>query len=167
MGIKPAPVLNLNGSTHRTLSNLQKKLLNDFQKNFPLSPTHYADIAASAGVTETEVLDALRELKKDGIISRIGPVFSPHRIGTSTLVAMAVPKGRLQHVANYISALPEVNHNYEGEHHFNLWFVVTATTEEHLQTVLTEIEENTGIVVMSLPMLESYHIDLGFDLNRI
>ncbi|OAD22512.1 hypothetical protein THIOM_001681, partial [Candidatus Thiomargarita nelsonii] len=31
--------------------------------------------------------------------------------------------------------------------------------------VLTEIEENTGIAVMSLPMLESYHIDLGFDLN--
>ena len=160
-------MLNINGSAHRTLSNLQKKLLNDFQKNFPLSPTPYADIAARLGVTETDVLEALRDLEKDGIISRIGPVFRPHRIGTSTLVAMAVPKGRLQPVANYISTLPEVNHNYEREHHLNLWFVVTATTAEHLQTVLTEIEENTGIVVMSLPMLESYHIDLGFDLNRV
>ena len=47
----------------------------------------------------------------------------------------------------------------------NLWFVVTATTEEHLQAVLIVIEENTGIAVMSLPMLESYHIDLGFDLK--
>jgi len=165
--MKPASVLNINGSTHRTLSNLQKKLLNDFQKTFPLSPTPYADIAARLGVTETDVLEALRDLEKDGIISRIGPVFRPHRIGTSTLVAMAIPKGRLQHVANYINTLPEVNHNYEREHHLNLWFVVTATTEEHLQTVLTEIEENTGIVVMSLPMLESYHIDLGFDLNRV
>jgi DNA-binding Lrp family transcriptional regulator len=166
MGMRQASVLNINGSAHHELSGLQKSLLNDFQNNFPLSPTPYADIAAHLGVTEKEVLDALRELDEAKIISRIGPVFRPHCIGTSTLVAMAVPKGRLQHVANYISALPEVNHNYEREHSFNLWFVVTATTEEHLQAVLTEIEENTGIAVMSLPMLESYHIDLGFDLNR-
>jgi len=147
------------------LSALQEILLNDFQRDFPLSPTPYADIASRLGVTEAEVLDALRELSESKIISRVGPVFRPHRIGTSTLVAMAVPKGRLQDVAHFISALPEVNHNYEREHRFNLWFVVTATTEEHLQAVLIEIEEKTGIAVMSLPMLESYHIDLGFDLK--
>ncbi|MEN8215099.1 MAG: Lrp/AsnC family transcriptional regulator [Pseudomonadota bacterium] len=150
---------------HDELSALQEILLNDFQRDFPLSPTPYADIASRLGVTEAEVLDALRELNEAEIISRIGPVFRPHHIGTSTLVAMAVPKGRLQDVANYISGLPEVNHNYEREHRFNLWFVVTATTEEHLQALLIEIEENTGIAVMSLPMLESYHIDLGFDLK--
>ncbi|EDN64981.1 hypothetical protein BGP_6359 [Beggiatoa sp. PS] len=30
--------------------------------------------------------------------------------------------------------------------------------------MLTEIEEYTKIAVISLPMLESYHIDLGFNL---
>jgi len=165
MGTKPANVLNINGSAHQELNELQEILLNDFQSDFSLSATPYADIATRLGVTEAEVIEALHELSESKIISRVGPVFSPHRIGTSTLVAMAVPKGLLQHVANYISALPEVNHNYEREHRFNLWFVVTATTEEHLQAVLIEIEENTGIAVMSLPMLESYHINLGFDLK--
>ena len=80
-------MLNINDSAHRTLSDLQTKLLNDFQKNFPLSPTPYADIAACLGVTETEVLAALQELEEGQIISRIGPVFHPHCIGTSTLVA--------------------------------------------------------------------------------
>ena len=158
-------VLNLNGSAHEELNELQEILLNDFQSNFSLSPTPYADIASDLGVTEAEVIEALQELSESKIISRVGPVFRPHSIGTSTLAAMAVPKGLLQYVAKYISSLPEVNHNYEREHRFNLWFVVTATTEEHLQAVLMEIEENTGIAVMSLPMLESYHIDLGFDLN--
>jgi DNA-binding Lrp family transcriptional regulator len=158
-------VLNINGSAHQELSELQEILLNDFQSNFSLSATPYADIATDLGVTEAEVIEALRELSENKIISRIGPVFRPHSIGTSTLAAMAVPKRQLQQVANYISGLAEVNHNYEREHRFNLWFVVTATTAEHLQAVLIEIEENTGIVVMSLPMLESYHIDLGFDLK--
>jgi DNA-binding Lrp family transcriptional regulator len=158
-------VLNLNGTAHQELSELQEILLNDYQSNFSLSATPYADIATDLGVTEAEVIDALRELSESKIISRIGPVFRPQSIGISTLAAMAVPKGRLQQVANYISSLLEVNHNYEREHRFNLWFVVTATTEEHLQAVLMEIEANTGIAVMSLPMLESYHIDLGFDLK--
>jgi len=160
-----ANVLNINGSVHHELSELQELLVNDFQSDFSLSATPYADIANDLGVTEAAVLEALRELSETKIISRVGPVFRPHSIGTSTLAAMAVPKGRLEEVANYISALPEVNHNYEREHCFNLWFVVTATTEEHLQAVLIEIEENIGIAVMSLPMLESYHIDLGFDLK--
>lgn len=152
-------------SAHLELNHLQESLLNDFQKDFPLSPTPYADIANHLGVSEKEVLDALRELKKADIISRIGPVFHPFSIGTSTLVAMAVPKERLLSVAQYINTLSEVNHNYEREHRFNLWFVVTAATEQALQAVLTKIEEKTGIAVMSLPLLASYHIDLGFDLK--
>ena len=166
MGMRSAPSLNINDSTPRALDDLQTKLLNDFQRDFPLSPTPYADIAARLGVTEAEVLTALQELEQSQIISRVGPVFNPHRIGTSTLVAMAIPQERLQSVADYISSLPEVNHNYEREYKLNLWFVVTAATIEHLQAVLLEIEKNTGIAVLSLPMLKSYHIDLGFDLNR-
>lgn len=146
------------------LNQLQEKLLNQFQKNFPLSPTPYADIANSLGITETEVLEALVELKTAGVISRIGPVFKPHRLGTSTLATMAIPQAKLEEVANYISSLQEINHNYEREHHFNLWFVITTTTEERLQTVLANIEQNSGFKVLSLPMLSGYHIDLGFEL---
>ena len=147
------------------LSPLQKDLLNDFQKDFPLSSMPYADIAAKLQVTEEEVLQALAELSEARLISRVGAVFSPHRLGTSTLAAMAVPKDQLESVATFISSLPEVNHNYEREHEFNLWFVMTVIDEEHLEAVMVEIEHVTGIEVMSLPMLESYHIDLGFNLT--
>ena len=147
------------------LNQLQEKLLNNFQKNFPISPTPYADIANDLGITEAEVLETLRELQTVGIISRIGPVFQPHSLGTSTLATMAIPKEKLEEIANYVSSLPEINHNYEREHNFNLWFVITVITEEHLQTILTNIEQNTGFKVLSLPMLAGYHIDLGFELK--
>ena len=158
--------MNSNHSRHHELTDLQESLVNDFQKYFPLSLTPYADIATQLGVTEEEVLETLRDLNEKGIVSRIGPVFRPHRIGTSTLATMAIPNSRLKQIADYLSALPEVNHNYEREHHFNLWFVITASTQEHLEAVLTEIEEYTKIAVISLPMLESYHIDLGFNLKE-
>ena len=78
---------------------------------------------------------------------------------------MAVPPGRLETVAKLVSAYPEVNHNYEREHRFNLWFVLTAPDQTRLNAVLGEIALYTGIEVMDLPMLEEYHIDLGFPLQ--
>jgi DNA-binding Lrp family transcriptional regulator len=140
-------------------------LLNDFQHDLPLSATPYADIALQLGVSENEVLNTVRKLQDAGVISRIGPVFTPNRIGVSTLAAMSIPAQELECTARIISAFPEVNHNYERDHEFNLWFVVTASSEEHLEIVLHEIEQHAGYPLMSLPMLEDYFIDLGFKLQ--
>jgi len=147
------------------LSALEKRLLNDYQRDFPLSPAPYADLARELGVSEAEVMDTLRRLTERNAISRIGPVFRPKRIGVSTLAAMAVPDERLEEVARMVSAYVAVNHNYEREHRYNLWFVITAPDDDQLQAVLHEIERRAGIPVLSLPMLEDYHIDLGFDLR--
>ncbi len=147
-----------------SLNETQQRLLNDFQHHFPLSSNPYAEIAEQLGISEQEVLQHLKELSNQKVISRVGPVFRPHSIGRSTLATLHVPAIRLAEVANYISSLPEVNHNYEREHHFNLWFVITTIDEEHLEDILNEIEEETGLSVISLPMLEDYHIDLGFKL---
>ena len=146
-------------------SRLEQHLLNDFQHNLPLGATPFADMATQLGISEDEVMHTLRRLQSDGAISRIGPVFRPNRVGVSTLAAMAIPQDELECVARVISAFPEVNHNYEREHEFNLWFVVTASSEEHLDIVLHEIEQHAGYPLMSLPMLEDYFIDLGFDIN--
>jgi DNA-binding Lrp family transcriptional regulator len=148
-----------------SFSPLEKRLLNDFQHDLPLSATPYADMARQLGVSENEVLDMVRKLQDSGVISRVGPVFSPNRIGVSTLAAMSIPADELECVARIISAFPEVNHNYEREHEYNLWFVVTACSEEHLEIVLHEIEQHAEYPLMSLPMLEDYYIDLGFKLQ--
>jgi len=148
-----------------SFSALEKRLLNDFQHDLPLSATPYADMAAQLGVSENKVLNTVRKLQDDGVISRVGPVFTPNRIGVSTLAAMSIPPQELECVARIISAFPEVNHNYERDHEFNLWFVVTACSEEHLDIVLHEIEQHAEYPLMSLPMLEDYFIDLGFKLQ--
>jgi len=147
------------------LSDLERRLLNDFQHDFPLSSTPYADIARELGVSETEVLTALTRLKQQGAVSRVGAVLRPNTAGVSTLAAMAVPNAELETVAALVSAYPEVNHNYEREHSLNLWFVVTAPDSARLQQVLEDIASKSGYEVLPFPLLEDYHIDLGFDLK--
>jgi len=147
------------------LTDLHKHLLNDFQRDFPLSPTPYRDIADMLGVTETAVLAALAELTGQQFISRIGAVIPPNQIGASMLVAMAVPESELQTIADQISAFPEVNHNYEREHRVNLWFVAVAATAQQLQNVIERIEQQTGYTALQLPLIDDFFIDLGFKLD--
>jgi len=147
------------------LTPLHKQLLNDYQQEFPLSATPYQDIATSLGVTEEAVLAAFDELNQAQFISRIGLVIAPNHIGASTLVAMAVPGEQLQSVAEIVSLYPEVNHNYERENDFNLWFVLISKDDVHLQTVIESIELETGYKAMQLPLLADYFINLGFEID--
>ncbi len=144
---------------------LDFRLLNDFQRNFPLCPAPFAELAARLGVAESAVLRMLEQLRRDGKIARVGAVFAPNRIGASTLAAMAVAPEKLRTVAETISRFPEVNHNYEREHRYNLWFVVTAGSEGRLQAALGAIEQAAGYPMLKLPLVQEYHIDLGFPLD--
>ncbi len=146
-------------------TELERRLLDEFQRDFPLSPHPYAEIARALGASEAEVLAALARLARAGAIGRIGAVLRPGRLGASTLAAMAVPHERLEEVAQIVSGYPGVNHNYEREHALNLWFVATAPGAIELEALLDEIETRSGLRVHRLPMIEAYHIDLGFKLQ--
>ncbi len=144
--------------------SLEFRLLNEFQRNFPLSSAPFAKMAACIGSDETTVITALQHLQNQGAISRVGAVFAPRAVGASTLAALAVPEERLEEVAAQVSACSGVNHNYEREHPYNLWFVATAADEGALAALLADIELKTGLPPIALPLLEEFHIDLGFDL---
>jgi DNA-binding Lrp family transcriptional regulator len=147
------------------LSDLEFKLLNDFQRDFPLVAQPFAALASRLGVDEATVIGSLQRLQQAGLISRVGAVFRPNVVGSSTLAALAVPPERLEQVAALVSAHSEVNHNYQREHRFNLWFVATASCADQLSALFQGIEAACGCgPVLVLPLLEPFHIDLGFPL---
>jgi DNA-binding Lrp family transcriptional regulator len=147
------------------LGEIDRRLLDDFQHDFPLDPQPFATIAKELGTDEQTVMERLAYLKRLGALSRVGAVLRPNRVGASTLAALAVPPARLEEVAALVSAFSEVNHNYEREHEYNLWFVVTAADSDRVFQVLAEIAAATGVEPIDLPMLEDYFIDLGFSLQ--
>jgi len=137
---------------------LDFRLLHDFQRDFPLCSAPFAELAARLGVAESTVLHALEQLRREGKISRVGAVFAPKRIGASTLAAVAVPPEKLIAVADTINRFPEVTHNYERDHKYNLWFVVTAGSEGRLQAALGAIEQTAGYPILVLPLVKEFHI---------
>ena len=158
----PLQLINQNGQS----GEFEFNLLNAFQRDFPLVSRPYAELAQRLNSDEGSVIASLRHLQQSGAISRVGAVFRPNTIGASALAALAVPIERMSEVAGYVSARTEINHNYQREHHYNLWFVATAATQEHLHAALHEIELACACgAVLILPMLEDFHIDLGFDLS--
>lgn len=147
-------------------SALGFSLLNNYQRDFPLCPAPFARIAEELETPEETVLEHYCALRQSGFVSRIGAVFAPNKVGVSTLAALSVSPHRLHAVAQQVSFFPEVNHNYEREHTFNLWFVVTSSSPERLQEVIARIEATCELPVLQLPLEEAFHIDLGFHLEK-
>lgn len=144
---------------------LEFSLLNGWQRDFPITAQPFQTLATNLGAGETAILATLKHLHTRGAISRVGAVFAPRRVGASTLAALAAPAERLEEIADQVSARPEVNHNYQREHDYNLWFVATAADQAMLAEAIGAIERETGCAVLCFPLEMEYHIDLGFDLN--
>ena len=147
------------------LSELDRRLLDAFQRDFPITPRPYAELARRLDTEEETVIARLEHLRRLGLVSRVGAVVAPHKAGWSTLAAMAVPEDRLDEVAGLVSGFAEVNHNYEREHRLNLWFVVTGQDAGQVAAVLQDIEARSGLAVLDLPLAEAYRLDLGFPLQ--
>jgi DNA-binding Lrp family transcriptional regulator len=149
------------------VNTLELRLLNEFQRDFPLCAQPFRAIAARLGATETEVLATFSHLQARDAITRVGATIAPGRLGAATLAALAVPLFRVDEIARLVSAYAEVNHNYERDHRYNLWFVVAAPTRARVQEILTEIEHRAGCGrPLDLPMRTAFHVDLGFDLTE-
>lgn len=140
-------------------------LLNHWQHGFPLVTRPFDVLATACGRTPEAVLDAYAEHQAAGRISRIGGVFGGGAGGDALLAAMRVPPADLARVAALVSAHPGVNHNYEREHEYNLWFVLTGASPAAVDAALAALQSTTGHAALALRMLRAYHIDLGFDLT--
>ncbi|MBB4844217.1 DNA-binding Lrp family transcriptional regulator [Paucibacter oligotrophus] len=141
-------------------------LLNPWQQRFPLCEQPFAELAKAWGHGDAEaVMARLQRLREQGALSRIGGVWGARAAGAALLCAMAVPPRQLEALAQRVNAMPGVNHNYEREHHFNLWFVITGPDMDCLAQELTALEQHCGLATLRLPMERAYRINLGFDLK--
>lgn len=147
------------------MDDIDKKLLNDYQRSFPICAEPYKVIAAQLGLEEEQVMARLQALKENGHISRIGAVIKPGTVGASMLAAVKAPLDRLEEVAEFISNMEQVNHNYKREHDYNIWFVLNTPGQAELDDAVRLIEDNTGLKVLALPMLKDFHLDLGFAIK--
>ncbi len=144
---------------------LDRRIVNELQGGFPLCERPYAVAAERLGTTEDELLRRLEALVANGTLSRFGPMYHAERLGGGlTLAAMKVPAADFDRVAALVNAHPEVAHNYEREHAFNMWFVLATETPERIAAVIADIERETGLKVHNMPKQAEFYVGLRFEI---
>ncbi len=147
------------------LDPIDQRLLDEFQRDFPLTSQPFVEIGKALDLTEAEVLRRLEALQSAGRIARVGGTVRPNTAGASTLAAMSIPEARLTEVAARVGYEPGVNHSYLRENAWNLWFVATAPNVTALENSLDAIRKDTGLEVLDLRLRRPFNIDLGFRLS--
>jgi len=148
------------------MDDIDRKLLNLIQEDFPITATPFAEVAAQLGIGEGEVLKRIERLKEKGVIRRIGAVFDLRKLGfASTLCAARVPDGEVRGFVEAVNANPGVTHNYLRDDEYNVWFTLIAVGEEELTAALAGIKRETGIYdILSLHATRTFKINARFEV---
>ena len=151
---------------------LKRRILNRVQHDFPISPEPYVELAVAISAelpcTPEQVHEAVQELRREGVIRRIGGSFAAGKVGyVSTLVAARVDPDCIEAAAARASARPEVTHNYEREGAYNLWFTVTASGQDRIDEILADVRACRGVhSVHALPALKTFKIRVAFEFDE-
>jgi DNA-binding Lrp family transcriptional regulator len=146
------------------LDGVDRAIINRLQNGFPLSERPYLEAAQALGIGEEELIERLSRLLAENVLTRFGPLYQIERAGGAfILAAMRVSPADVERVVEVVNAQPEVAHNYQRDHDFNLWFVLGASSLGQIDHVISEIEERTGYPVYAMPKLKEYFLDLRLE----
>ena len=149
------------------LTQFDKELLNLIQTGLPLTPAPFAAVAARLGCPEQQVLERLAQLRDAGVIRRLGAFFDAESLGyRGWLVAVKVEEMSLPAVARAVNAWPEVTHNDERDHEYNLWFTIQTRTDEEKEERLRQVAAMPGVsAVFSLPTTDRFKVNVEFRME--
>jgi siroheme decarboxylase len=146
------------------MNEVDRNIINKMQEGFPVCERPFAMLAEQLNLEENELMQRVQSLLDDGTLSRFGPMYNIEMLGgVYCLVAMRIPEHDLEKVIEDVNSYPEVAHNYERTHEFNVWFVLAAESNSQLEDLLDDIEKQTGYPTFAMPKLEEFFVKLKFD----
>ena len=148
------------------IDDVDRAILNRIQSDFPMTKRPFLSIAENFDLSESDVIKRLEQLKKKGIIRRIGGNFVPEKLGfVSTLCAAKVPEDKIERFARTVNRYPGVTHNYQRDNKYNIWFTFIAQSMDEIKGNLEDISRDTGVKeIINLPATKMYKIRAHFDL---
>ena len=147
------------------MDELDRKIINELQRHFPVCDHPFAVAAEQLGTTEMELIARMKRLKDENYLTRFGPLFNAEQFGGAvSLCAMAVPEDDFDLITERVNAFPQVAHNYQRDHALNMWFVLATETQEELDQTIKAIETDTGLPVRNMPKLQEFYVGLHFEV---
>ncbi|MEW5773546.1 MAG: Lrp/AsnC family transcriptional regulator [Thermodesulfobacteriota bacterium] len=135
----------------REFTARERAILGLVQGDLPDSATPFADIAASCGASEGEVLSLVRELKGSGAIRRFGATLRHQKAGYghNAMVAWYVAEDRLEEVGEMFASRPEISHCYVRRNcldwPFNVYTMIHGQSPADCGRTVAELAALTGI----------------------
>jgi DNA-binding Lrp family transcriptional regulator len=145
------------------MDEIDKKILNMIQEEFPLRKHPFAKIGKQVGIDEKEAMERVQRLKDAGIIRRIGVVFEPKKLDyASTLCGAHVEEEKLMEVVEAINKNTGVTHNYEREGDLNLWFTIISDKAEEINAFIESLERRFLLKIYRFPKKRVFKIKTYF-----
>jgi len=152
-------------SIEATLPGSKQRLLNLLQTNFPLLSQPFASLGEQLDISENEVIRQIKELKAEGVIRQIGPLFDAKKLGfKTTLVATKVIESELEKAIQIVVGHPGISHAYERNHDINLWFTLAFPAAIDIDSELNKMFASVDIsAAFSLPATRLFKLRTFFD----
>lgn len=148
------------------MDELKRRLIDEWQGGFPLVERPFAVVAERLSTDEDAVLQTLRELLADGVLTRFGPLYQIERLGGAfSLAALQAPEAEFEQIAALVNSFPEVAHNYRRDHAFNMWFVLATETPAAMTETIERIATATGLPVFNFPKEREYFVEARFTVG--
>jgi DNA-binding Lrp family transcriptional regulator len=150
-----------------TFDDIDKALLTEVQKRFPIDHRPFQVLGEKLGISEQECLRRVGRLKEQKVIRQLSAIFDTRALGyQSTLAAMKVNPDRVDEAAEVVNAHPGVSHNYKRNDPFNIWFTVAVPPTDSLEQVVNILHTLAGAdETIILPTLRLYKIGVKLDLT--
>lgn len=143
------------------MDQIDRDIINGLHGGLAIGERPYLEAAQGLGLDEDELLARLARLLKDGVLTRVGPLYQIERMGGAfTLAALHASAEDFEQVAHRVNALPQVAHNYARDHDLNMWFVIATETPGEIDEVIKTIERETGCSVFNFPKSREYFVEL-------
>ncbi|MBI4341141.1 MAG: Lrp/AsnC family transcriptional regulator [Candidatus Omnitrophica bacterium] len=154
-------------TTTDIFDDVDRALLTEVQKSFPVGHRPFQALGEKLGITEQECLSRVGRLKETKVIRQLSAIFDTRALGyQSTLAAMRTDPARVDEAAEVVNQHPGVSHNYKRNDPFNIWFTIAVPPSDSLEQVVSILHtlakaEETII----LPTLRLYKIGVKLDLT--
>jgi DNA-binding Lrp family transcriptional regulator len=133
------------------LTEIEKKIIASIQEDIAITERPYLAISEKLGISETELLDRLKDLSQRGVIRRFGATLRHQRAGFSAnaMVAWMVDEDRIEEVGQKMASFDQVSHCYRrnptADWPYNLYTMVHADSEQACQETARKMARASSV----------------------
>lgn len=150
---------------------ITRKLLLSVNEPLRISQRPFKAAADEIGISEKQLLSALKSYRKQGLIRRVGAILGHRKIGlkANALVAWKVRAEDINKVAKILISYPEISHCYLRSTYpswlYNIYTMLHASNRKSCEKLIKLISQKTRIkdyrIMFTLKEFKKARLDLS------